>query len=292
MTSMPRFGNPGVARLRFGVISDLHWAAASANGVSWHNPFDVAGVPDRVRAALRLFREAECDAVVCLGDLTHEGDEESLRALLDLLQAEWFGPLLAVPGNHDRLDQRVVDALFPTPRPGLHRVLLAAVSRDEGRFANSAESSAAVLVVASHYPLISRRELLEQRGFAYPGDLANREALANELTGNPTLVLCGHLHARDAVASGSMLQLAFAAIVEPPFECAVLDVHTAESGVVSVTRRSAGLAPTDYGLRIPVFSPDHERWRCESGQWMRARASPHGAGSETVPDVPVHLSSR
>ena len=270
-------------RIRGGIVSDLHFVTPPRDGLSWHNPFDVRGVPKRVRRAVRLFREAECDVLVCVGDLTHYGDESSLKVLVDLWKAEWGGALLVVPGNHDDprlLEQIGADGFAGRPEGllPLESVLLERGPPRRGHLKSaSAEEAAPVRVIVSHYPLLSRRDHLERSGFAYAGDLANREQVANDLLGtaSPAIVICGHLHARDSVSCHSMLQLAVGSVVEPPFECAVIDVDAREHGRLLVERSSVVLKAAMPGQRLPVFSAASERWKYTAGNWRLASDDAH-----------------
>jgi predicted phosphodiesterase len=234
----------------------------------------VAGVLNRFRAALRLFRAEGCDVLVLLGDLTHLGDDESRSAVLTACDEEWTGPVLVVPGNHDPAEVGCpgdVDVVRNhLPQIAFNRVLLEARS-SRARFEDELESlRARVSVVVSHYPLLSRRSFIETRGFRYAGDLENRDELVDDLLGRPgpTLVLCGHLHVRESFVRGSILQLSIASIVEPPYECNVLDLDMQKADSGSVIRTAVPLARPGPEQNVPVFAREREGWAWNSdGVW-------------------------
>lgn len=265
--------DPPRTTARLGVVSDLHWCEGPPPSASWHNPFDFGGLAARLDRALALFDEAGVDAVVALGDLTHEGDEASMRTVARRLAARAPGPTLAVAGNHDCLrhdDQlaRCLDGGAALDVRGI-RVVGVAIETDPSggalRWRRDGAPEGAD-VVASHFPLISREERLAARGLAYSGDLLDRAGLAEwaRRTARPVLVLSGHLHVRESHASGPLLQLAAGALVEAPFEVAIVEVTRAPAGMV-VRRRVSVLGPS-AGARDPVFAPAEETWSYD-GRW-------------------------
>jgi 3',5'-cyclic AMP phosphodiesterase CpdA len=260
--------------MKIGVISDLHWNSDTSETHSWHDVFDPAGIPDRIRDAARVFREAACDALVCLGDLTEHGDRAALDDVTGLLAVEWPGPLLLVAGNHD--DRELTEARFAELTGGrariswpVDRVLLDGRSVS-GRISGTAGADGPMRLVLSHYPLLSRRTLLEENGFKYAGDLSNRAELEGLLLarGVPTLVLSGHLHVRDSASRGAVLQLSVASLIEPPFESAVIDI-SANPSRVSITRISHSRVVAEPGRRLPIFSPCDEMWTYTPEGWRQ-----------------------
>ena len=269
-------------RVRLGVVSDVHWCAGGPLEASWHNPFDFAGVAERLDRALELFADTHVDAVVALGDLTHAGDERSMRAVVDRLTAQAStGPVLAVPGNHDCLERD--DQLERCCRAGVGvpggagveigglRLSGVAIETDarSGAFRSKRDGAfGRVEVLLSHFPVLSRASRITGRGLACPGDLLDRAQLAEQVTrrDQPLLVLNGHLHARESHACGPVLQLTAGALVEAPFEVAVVEAVWGPSDVL-VRRRAVSLGPS-AGARDPVFAPADEtwtyddRWRC------------------------------
>ena len=104
--------------------------------------------------------------------------------------------------------------------------------------------------------------------FRQPGEQA--AALLQARVG-PTIVLAGHIHVRDAHAEGRILQLVQAALVEPPFEAAVLDVCAGGRGGVLVARRARRTSDR-RGEYEPALVEAVGSWRFENGCWTNASA--------------------
>jgi DNA repair exonuclease SbcCD nuclease subunit len=270
--------------VRLAILSDLHWTQTPAARASWHNVYDFAGLADRLGRARAVGERARVDAVIACGDLTHAGDEASARAALERLSARALRPVLVVAGNHDCLERDDQLARCATGRcamlttagveVGGVRVAGVGIEHDADadafRWTGDGELAAGErpLVVASHFPVVSRAERLAERGLAYPGDLANRHALEERLTGaGPVVVLSGHIHARDSHAHGSLLQLSAGALVEAPYEVAIVDVVAASPGI-RVRRRALVLGPAE-ARHDPVLAPDDETWALGAGGWRR-----------------------
>jgi predicted phosphodiesterase len=272
--------------LRIGIITDAHWTDPAVAGLAWHNPFDVRGVLDRLGLAAGRLRASGCDLLVCLGDLTHHDDADALAAPLAALRREWSGPLVLLPGNHDC--RAVSDRVEAEPLAGqigtqlaIQQVLLEQSDGFRGHLSRPTDAAESrIRVVVSHFPLLSVRERLESQGFKYAGDLENRAELAAQLAALPipSLVLCGHLHARCSEIESSTLQLAVGAIVEPPFECAIVEIDPSDGQPVSVRRTALSLGASSSQAQLPVLSPDCERWRWADGLWS---ATPPEAGVRT-----------
>jgi predicted phosphodiesterase len=271
--------------VRLGVIADVHWPGDPACRASWHNRFDFEGLPARLRSARGWFDAEAVDAIVVAGDLTHDGDLRSARAACVPLAGG--APVLVVAGNHDclqhhdELPRSLPDGAAMLGGAGLQlggrRVAGIAIAPDRDNAAHRwtaapPDDRAPAAVVVSHFPVLSRAERLAERGLAYPGDLANRRALRERLGGRgPVVVLSGHIHAREACADGTIIQLSAGALVEPPHEVAVVDLDAATAGV-RVRRRVRCLGPGS-AVRDPVLAPPDETWRFSHGAWRVERAA-------------------
>jgi predicted phosphodiesterase len=273
--------------VRLGLVSDVHMTMDPATRASWHNPYDFAGLPSRIDAVGDAFRRAGVDAAVVGGDVTHAGDAESARAALERLETGLDRQVLVVAGNHDLLE---CDDRLERSMPGGCRMLpekpvdIGAVRLAGVPVAREAETRAArwtgtgelvddarVTVLASHFPVISRAERLRELGLAYPRDLGNREELHRRVAaGGPAIVLSGHIHARESHAEGRVLQLSAGALVEAPYEAAIVDV-SAWRRFVRVRRRTLELGPPPAGPD-PVLAPSDETWIFAAGAWRRPRA--------------------
>ncbi len=267
--------------LRLGVITDVHTDARA--DAAWHNRYDQPGTLLRLETALETFSEVGVDALAVLGDITDSGRPEALAEAVELL-AGWTGPLVAVAGNHD---QQVAGAfatalgrLEPVDSIALAGADLHAIGlqgewpgRLRPRLA-TAPSQADIQVVASHYPVLSQEPATRAAGLKYAGDLADRPALeaAVRALGERTVALCGHLHVRTAEASGGLLQLAFASLIEYPYEVAVVEVEDHR-----VRRRCLLVEPHPPGHEADtVLTPHDQCWVFEAGAW-REVASPNYA---------------
>jgi DNA repair exonuclease SbcCD nuclease subunit len=271
-----------------GIISDIHVSPEGTPPASWHNTYALDDARRMLRSAIERCIAERTDAVVLLGDLAHMGDLASIAAVIrktSRLQC----PIHVMPGNHDfhswpqvmqgaiRNEEDSPVILAPTTypaEPGLS-VATMTLERDDGQraFRGSAlpevASSTDALVLFTHFPVLETQERLSAYELAHPGDLDNRHDLERAVLERcaPTIVVHGHLHVRDAHAHGSALQLACAALIEPPHEMAFIDIERMPSGDVVVTRRAesvAGYAPVD---RLPVLSPDTQTWRYAAGSW-------------------------
>lgn len=274
--------------MKLGVISDLHFSVNETAQGSWHNEFDFAGVARRVAQALAFFEDEAVDAVLVLGDVTHFGDRPSLAAALGM-----FGPagrpVFVLAGNHD------IPAgdgfLTSSPRPP-HVELLDWAGRTVGgidlvgaTITGSADAAgmrladesierrqwdSSFIVLASHFPVLSRARAFAARRIRYAEDLTGVEALAVAVRERfaPTLVLNGHLHARDAHAQARVLQLSAAAVIEPPSEASILEIRPGVDGSIVVQRMARSL--TDCPVpkaRNPVLCPAIDSWTFAGGRW-------------------------
>jgi predicted phosphodiesterase len=279
--------------MRLGVLSDLHFRERPGPPASWHGPYDFAGVSARVRVAVARFREESVDAIVALGDFTHDGDEASLAQALAVLTAHG-DDVYVVAGNHDLPEDedrfaavaraagvKVVGARGVTVRSTT--LLGVCLRRDRatagtgspepkrpvtGFFAaeplEHAPDGVGLTVVLSHFPLVSHQRVMAEHGLAHPGDLEDRARLAAALDDQSTavVVLSGHLHVRDSATDGGVLQLLMPAIVEAPMEATIVDL---DLGRHELTRTAVTL--TTAGPEGPVLTPATQTWRFDGPQW-------------------------
>jgi predicted phosphodiesterase len=257
-----------------------------ATPASWHNPYDFAGLPGRIDQARQAFQRAGVDVAIACGDLAHAGDEESTRAALERLSAGLGRPLFVVAGNHDLLerDDQLAHCLpdgchmlgaEPADAYGVH---LAGVPVERGSQpggflwsgSGGLVDGGRISVVASHFPVLSRAARLRELGLKYPRGLANRADLFERVaSGGPALVLSGHIHARESHAQSNVLQLSAGALVEAPYEVAIVDVRVSRPSI-RVRRRTVALGPPCAGPD-PVLAPAAETWTFADGSWRRRR---------------------
>ncbi len=276
--------------MRLGLISDLHWMLEPPDaGIAWHGgSAEFTAVLDRLRLALDHFAEQEVDLVALTGDLAHYGDDDALAQVLSAC-ARASAPVLVVAGNHDLAEDplRVERAISSAGEDGVSLASLAGAPHADTRVAGVHVGSthgwfgarlqalpdmgtwgSDPVVLISHYPLLSLAKLLSDNGFPYPGDLLDRREIAALLGARPaaTIVVGGHVHARVATTAGPVLQLTCAAMVEPPYECYVIDVEERSEGTLAVRRASVRLRSGGTG-REPVFSPAREEWTFDGARW-------------------------
>jgi predicted phosphodiesterase len=274
---------------RLGVLTDVHLAPLPQPRRSWHNPYDYAGAAGRLDRALQVIAEEQVDAIALLGDLTEHGDPSSLESFLDRLGAPAC-PVHLVGGNHDCW--RDPDGRFPAAvRERSELVRIPAVEgalvdglRIAGVFVERRDGSIVAkdglptdawgeepVVILSHYSALSRADRLRAAGLAFSGDLANLAAVRDPLLGRtaPTIVLSGHLHVRDACSAGSVLQLHFAALIEHPFELAIVDVAAEDDGL-AVHRRCRSLQAGAEVAVDPLLAPAEQGWAFDGRGWREA----------------------
>jgi predicted phosphodiesterase len=280
--------------LRLGVLTDLHWSTAPAMRGAWHNEWDFAGLQDRVRRAIAWFEREQVDLLALSGDLANRGDPGSMRAALQEIRS--LSPLraVAVSGNHDvacgadllrtELHRLADPQLTPADRRGELRggLRLAGVhlSPGTGLLRSRLRDQPAVdawngetVVLISHLPLLSRASAFAARGMPYPGDLIDRETAVAPLLarGGATVVLAGHIHARDVHRSGPVLQLTQAALVEPPFDASIVDVRL-DRDAITVTRRTLRTGDQRAWPEPTLVGPTGG-WAYWRGRWRDATDS-------------------
>jgi hypothetical protein len=81
----------------------------------------------------------------------------------------------------------------------------------------------------------------------------------------PTVVLSGHLHLRGVVTDGAVLQIAFAALIEAPYDVAVVEI----SEGLAVSYQCASVQPIGVE-RVPVLAPPTARfaWDASQATWQ------------------------
>lgn len=270
--------------VRIGVIADPHVSVDERRHeyVTWHNVYRLAESQPAFVEALEHPLVRDTDVTVVLGDLVHWGDRESLAAVVEAADVTQR-PVILLSGNHDvlergvRLEQEiaarnpklvwsprteaqapdaiiepfasadlgfeVVEVLGEHPGDGMpfgveHQVLLERPRPD------------AAAVLLTHFPVLSLRTRSQELGLLYSGHLRNLAATpdALDVTSAPTLVLNGHLHIRGVRSAARARQISFAALIEPPYEIARVDIDGS-----NVRYECASLGPVPDDVKLPVL---------------------------------------
>ena len=265
--------------MRIGVLSDLHCELEPA-GSRWINAFEPEQLDRRTDAALAWFSEAQVDLILLLGDIVQFDKPSDLAHVFTRLAAAEVAPLATVNGNHDlRLGEEFavsardhgIRLLYDEPFE-LDGVAVTGVAVDRGPAPpkyvgrpGCGGDGADLVVVASHFPILSEASRVAGAGLPYAGDLVNRADVEDHVRSGaqPTVVLGGHIHARCSTHDGPLLQFTVGALIEPPFDSTIMEVDAAARSVRRTARRLGEIAVTD-----PVFAGDDERWQRSDGRWV------------------------
>jgi calcineurin-like phosphoesterase family protein len=265
--------------VRIGVLSDLHCELEPA-GSRWINVFEPEQLDRRTDAALEWFSDARIDLILLLGDMVQFASPGDLAHVVARLAAAEVAPLAAVNGNHDlRLGEEFAECAHahgirllsedPITLAGI-AVTGVAVERDTAPpqyvgVPGGWEGEADLVVVASHFPVLSEASRMAGVGLPYAGDLVNRAELEGQLRSDPRpkLVLSGHIHARCSTHDGPLLQFTVGALIEPPFDSTIVEIDAAALSVRRTTRRLGAIALVD-----PVFAGDDESWQRTDDRWV------------------------
>ena len=267
--------------MRIGVLSDLHCELEPA-GSRWINVFEPEHLDARTDAALQWFSENQVDLILLLGDSVQFANLSDLVHIFGRLTAAGVAPLATVNGNHDlRLGEEFAECahehgirlLYEEPLE-LAGVVVTGVAVDRGPAPpqyvgqpGAWSGEADLVVVASHFPLLSEASRVAGAGLPYAGDLVNRAAVEAQLRSDPRpmVVLSGHIHARCSTHDGPLLQFMVGALIEPPFDATIVEIDATGCSARRTAWRLGEIAVTD-----PVFAGDDERWRWFDGRWALA----------------------
>lgn len=273
--------------MRLGILTDIHLSPPGSPPTAWHNPYQLETVRERLVQSIRFLEAQGAERIAVLGDLTHHGDEPSLREAIDLL-ATANVPVWVLPGNHDltpgraTLDVaiaacggRTVTALGDTPVPfgDAWQVVGLPIRRSPGGPGFEASSvpdpvawDDGPVLVLSHFPVLSLQDECARAGLKYAGDLANANEVAAMLARRaaPTFVINGHLHIRHVAAQGSMLQAACGAQVDSLFEATLVDLGDWDQGRVRLA--TTPIRETWPGVS-PALTPPDQIWTWDSAGW-------------------------
>jgi hypothetical protein len=265
--------------VRIGVLSDLHCELEPA-GSRWINVFEPEHLDRRTDAALRWFSDADVDLILLLGDVVQFENPSDLVHMFSRFAAPDVAPLATVNGNHDvrlgaefaeRAQEHGIRLLYEEPLE-LEGIAVTGVAVERGpvppqyvgRFAGWG-GRADLVVVASHFPVLSEASRVAAAGLPYAGDLVNRADLEGQLCADalPKVLLSGHIHARCSAHHGRLLQCTVGALIEPPFDATIVEIDANAGSVRRTARRLGAIAVTD-----PVFAADDEAWQWIDDRWQ------------------------
>ena len=214
--------------VRLAIVNDIHSAPAERPNGFWNGPMRYDRSLPRLDTALEWLTGSGPDILIVLGDLTEDGDDECLLPVLERLESVAPLPTIMLGGNHDgALLERLA---APPPQEDRGVTLMAPTLRHEGGMDFSAELTElpeeGLVVVATHFPFVSREAAFAERDLKYAGDLVNGAEIAHRLLGReaPTVVLTAHLHAGDVFTEGGLLQIVLPPLVEGDGATSLIDV--------------------------------------------------------------------
>jgi 3',5'-cyclic AMP phosphodiesterase CpdA len=270
---------------RIAALTDTHVAPTGEPETYWHNRHEFDTALGRVEAAARIARERDADLCVMAGDIAHHGDLESMSQVIERLDQSGIETFI-VPGNHDVVGRSgaVRRALAHTRPRGVRLagpnwtqldaqiVLAGADLRGKGDDfwtrgpARHMPDTTKLAIWLSHFPVISRMERFDGAGLAYAGDARDCDRVRADLraSGVPTVVISGHLHARDAVVLPDLLEISVAASIEPPFELALVDIIRSDADFVVDVARSD--LQESEAVTLPNLVSAHERYAHDAGR--------------------------
>jgi hypothetical protein len=113
-------------------------------------------------------------------------------------------------------------------------------------------------VLLTHFPVLTLEDRCRDAALLYSGHLAILAPPPPVMPAadRPVVVLSGHLHLRGVTTEANMLQIVFAALVEPPYEVAVVEIDVDQP---SLTYRCGSVVEPD-AERLPVLDPPSGRW--------------------------------
>ena len=235
--------------MRLAIVNDIHSAPPGRPNGFWNGPVRFDRALPRLDAALEWLTGSEPDLLVVLGDLTEDGDDSSLLPVLERVEGVLPLPALVLGGNHDGALLEKMPAPPAQEHAGI--TLVVATLRHQGGMEFSAElpdlPEQGLVVLLTHFPIVSRAESFAERDLRYAGDLVNGGELAHRLLAReaPTVVVCGHLHAGDVFTEGGLLQIVLPPLVEGDGATTLLDVAAEPAPEVTFaihTLEASGLA--------------------------------------------------
>ncbi len=271
-------------RYRAAVISDVHAAPVGTPDSHWHGPIQPPANLALFRESLARLAVGELDALWLLGDLADRGDLASLTAVLGAASATGL-PVRFVLGNHDVAGDGLLPQSTVTVRPAesagesispqlrLAGLAIEPAPDDDGYRFMSLPGDGwgdGPLVLLTHFPVFSLRTRVTNEGHKYAGDALAADQIQTALLrrSNPTVVLHGHLHLRDALVHGRVLQLGCGALAEAGHERSIVTFHVdPPAHELTVAIETRALEPDRPGPALSSIAPS---WRFTGDRWLPA----------------------
>jgi predicted MPP superfamily phosphohydrolase len=263
--------------LTIAVMNDIHIGGPQGGG--FQNTFLTADATEIMQPAVDAINEAGADLTLIPGDLTHDATWKQLSSLSLCLHG-FDAPFMVCKGNHDRETSeaaaRFDEAINTRARAGitwgedlgLAREIAILVlesswkkdgqpyepdnpplaSVDDGLIeqvlADLDRRRPQLLLVVSHYPLVSQAEYVASVQGNYAGHVEGGDVLLNQLTARAGTVLCfcGHNHYHHIMTGERWLQCGTGAMLEYPAEFRIV---TLRDNQVTITTHTAARSILD-----------------------------------------------
>jgi DNA repair exonuclease SbcCD nuclease subunit len=287
--------------LSIGVLNDIHVGGPVGGG--FQNTFLTADATEILKPAVDAINHAGVDLTLIPGDLTHDATGEQLSSLSRCLH-KLNAPFMACKGNHDRESSegaaRFDEAINTSARAGItwgERLGLAqevailvlesswkkdgqpyepdnpplAIVDDgliEQVLSDLDRRKPQLLLVVSHYPLVSQAEYVATVRGNYAGHVEGGDELITQLVARAGTVLCfcGHNHYHHIMAGERWLQCGTGALLEYPAEFRIVTVRDNQVTVTTSTAARSLLkrAPAPAHEWVAGRAQDREiTWRSE-----------------------------
>lgn len=286
---------------RFAVITDIHSAPNGTPDGHWHGPLKYIDALDHLQRALQVCEQLRVGALLITGDLADRGDDETASRLASLLKHAPISDILIVTGNHDVASR---DDLFaphlgtgglsrPTPtgsKIGPVRIAGTGVRRSgrDRTMATGHQPSTStweddeLVIWMTHFPPRVPSAELRRAGLREAGSAAglDRTHVLLDARNGPTLVIHGHEHVQTISHHGGWTQLGVAALIEPPYSFAILDIQRDDGGwTVDVTAHRLSMD----GPWTTLLCPEHVSFGLPA---PRAPEAAHHGDATKPPQAP------
>lgn len=238
--------------MQLGIVSDFH--LGGTRNSQWNNRQMQLRATELAQAAIATLNAHALDAVVVTGDLTEDGHHEGnylhqlllARELLETIRAPWY----VVPGNHDRLlvqsgdfdrvfSKHVLDGYTRWNEFGVvglrewlgaqgHTFFKLGAAQIDNVVSAVKSDVPEMLVLFSHFPLLSEERFGELHGGRYPGHLEDGALLLEQLAQrvqNRIVIFCGHMHWHCITSDPRWIHCTTGGMIEYPMELRIVSLE-------------------------------------------------------------------